>query len=91
MTSTEVPTPEAHPHHEYSIIVDGQKKKVTSDVESYDQVVQLAYPGEVHYQPLHLHHHVPARCRGEALRHAPSGQNGAGEEGGHRLQCHPYY
>ncbi len=48
MTSTETPTPEAHPHHEYSIIVDGQKKEVVSDVVSYDQVVEFAYPGEVH-------------------------------------------
>jgi hypothetical protein len=48
VTSTEAPTPEAHRHQEYSIIVDGQRKQVTSDVVSYDQVVEFAYPGEVH-------------------------------------------
>jgi hypothetical protein len=47
MTSTETPgTDEGHRHREYTIIVDGQKKEVPSDIVTYEQVVELAYPGQ---------------------------------------------
>ena len=37
-----------HGHHEhvYVIVVDGQKKTVPSDVVSYADIVELAYPGQ---------------------------------------------
>lgn len=47
MTSTETAAEaEGHREHKYSIIVDGQKKEVPSDVVSYAEVVELAYPGQ---------------------------------------------
>lgn len=46
MTSIDTPTAEARPTHEYTIIVDGQKKEVPSEKVSYEQVVELAYPGQ---------------------------------------------
>lgn len=47
MTSTETPaTSEDHREHDYTIIVDGQKKVVPSDLVSYAEVVELAYPGQ---------------------------------------------
>lgn len=47
MTSTESPaTSQDHREHDYIIIVDGQKKVVPSDVVSYAEVVELAYPGQ---------------------------------------------
>ena len=39
-------TAEARDKAEYKIIVDGQPKEVPSDLVSYDQVVELAYPGQ---------------------------------------------
>ena len=48
MTSTDTPTEaEGHHHeHEITIIVDGQKKTVPTDIVSYKEVVELAYPGQ---------------------------------------------
>lgn len=47
MTSSEMPTAsEDHRGHEYAIIVDGQKRVVASDIVSYVQVVEVAYPGQ---------------------------------------------
>lgn len=37
---------EGQKHHEYTIIVDGQKKTVPFAVVSYTEVVELAYPGQ---------------------------------------------
>jgi hypothetical protein len=39
-------TAEARDRNEYMIIVDGQKKTVSSDVVSYVEVVELAYSGQ---------------------------------------------
>ena len=48
MTSTDTPaeTEDQRHEHEITIIVDGQKKTVSSDVVSYTEVVELAYPGQ---------------------------------------------
>jgi hypothetical protein len=45
-TTTPVSAAEARDRHEYMIIVDGQKKAVSSHVVSYLEVVELAYPGQ---------------------------------------------
>jgi Multiubiquitin len=39
-------TAEARDKNDYVIIVDGQPKTVSSDVVSYLEVVELAYPGQ---------------------------------------------
>jgi hypothetical protein len=41
-----VTTAEARDKHEYGIVVDGQRKTVSSDIVSYIEVVELAYPGQ---------------------------------------------
>lgn len=47
VTSTETSAvAEDHREPEYLIIVDGQRKVVPSDIVSYTEVVELAYPGE---------------------------------------------
>lgn len=46
MTSIDTPIAEANRQHEYTIVVDGQKKEVPSENVSYEQVVELAYPGQ---------------------------------------------
>jgi hypothetical protein len=45
VTSTE-PAIENARKHEYTIVVDGQKKEVPSEIVSYAEVVELAYPGQ---------------------------------------------
>ena len=48
MTSTDTPAEAEGQHHEHEIhiIVDGQRKTVPSDVVSYTEIVELAYPGQ---------------------------------------------
>lgn len=46
MTSTDTAAAEAQSRQEYTIIVDGQPKDVPSKKVSYEQVVELAYPGQ---------------------------------------------
>ncbi len=49
MTSNEtIVTAEERREHEFIIIVDGQQKTVTSDIVSYIEVVELAYPKDAH-------------------------------------------
>jgi hypothetical protein len=49
VTSNEtVSDAEERREHEISIIVDGQKKTVPSDIVSYIEVVELAYPSDAH-------------------------------------------
>ena len=46
MTSTDTPAANAPGKHEYTIVVDGQPKDVPSNKVTYEQVVDLAYPGQ---------------------------------------------
>ncbi len=42
-TTEEATTTEQHEHHDYTIIVNGKEKKVTSDVVTFNEVVHLAF------------------------------------------------
>jgi hypothetical protein len=44
MTTTDSFATDPRSKHDYTIIVDGQKKEVPSKVVAYEQVVELAYP-----------------------------------------------
>jgi hypothetical protein len=48
MTSTDAPVEAGGnpPAHDIAFIVDGQRKTVPTDVVSYTEVVELAYPGQ---------------------------------------------
>jgi hypothetical protein len=42
-TTEEAITTEQHKHHDYTIIVNGKEKKVTSEIVTFDEVVHLAF------------------------------------------------